>query len=333
MRALMLTGPDRLEVADRPEPRSAGRAVVSVERAGLCGTDLKIASGGIPVRHPLIIGHEMVGTVVAAGARGLVAEGARVLVDPGIACGRCDLCRRDLGYLCREGALMGRDVDGGLAELVAVDELQLHPLPGMISDDATALLQVLATCVHAQTKVDVFPGQAGVVVGLGVAGMLHVQLLKARGISTIVGVTRSASKRALATRLGASAVASPAEAPAVVAEATGGRGPELVVEAAGTAETLIQAIELAAFGATVLVFGIVAAAERLPTYQLYFKELTLSNPRAARPRDYARAVQLAGAGALLLEPLLSATYGLDQAPQALDACKQPAQLKVALAIG
>jgi len=330
MKAVVLEGERLVKVREVPEPDPDGRALVRVRRAGLCGTDVKIVSGAIPVRVPLVVGHEMAGTMVAAGSRGLVPEGSRVLIDPGVACGHCGLCRGDRGHLCRRGALMGRDVDGGFAELVAVDELQLHPIPAAIGDDAAALLQVLGTCVHAQTMLDTFPGQSAVVVGLGVTGLLHLQLLRARGVDTVVGVTRSAAKRALATRLGASAVAAPEQAADVVGEVTGGHGPDLVVEAAGTGATLAQAIELAGFGATVLVFGIVTAAERLPTYQLYYKELTVLNPRAARPRDYARAIQLAAAGALRLEPLLTATFPLEEAVNALDACRDPSQLKVAL---
>ncbi len=333
MRAVLLKDINAISVQEVPEPDPGGRALLRVRRAGLCGTDLKIASGAIPVQVPLIIGHEMVGDVVAAGSRGLVGEGTRVLVDPGISCGHCELCLRDRGYLCRQGGLMGRDLDGGFAELVAVDELQLHPLPATIGDDAAALLQVLSTCVHAQTMLDVFPGQSAVVIGLGVAGQLHLQLLRARGITTVIGVTRSAAKRELAAKLGASAVAPPDEAPAVVAEVTGGRGADLVVEAAGTADTLAQSIELAGSGATILVFGTTTIAERLPTYQLYYKELTLLNPRAARPRDYDRAIQLCAAGALQLEPLLTATFPLAEAPSAFAACRKPSQLKVALDIG
>jgi L-iditol 2-dehydrogenase len=330
VKAVLLEAEHVVRVREVPEPEPGGRALVRVRRAGLCGTDVKIVSGAIPVRVPLVVGHEMVGIVVAAGSRGLVPEGSRVLIDPGIACGHCELCRGDRGHLCRQGALMGRDVDGGFAELVAVDELQLHQVPTAIGDDAAALLQVLGTCLHAQTMLDAFPGQSAVVVGLGVTGLLHVQLLRARGVDTVVGVTRSAAKRELATRLGATAVAAPEQAADVVGEVTGGRGPDLVVEAAGTGATLAQAIELAGTGATVLVFGIVTAAGRLPTYQLYYKELTVLHPRAARPRDYARAIQLAGAGALRLEPLLTATFPLEEAVSALDACRDPSQLKVAL---
>ena len=334
MKAVLLEGRGRVSVRQVPEPDPGERALVRVQRAGLCGTDLKIFEGAIPVQLPRVLGHEIIGTVVRAGGRGLVPEGARVLVDPGLACGHCELCRRDRGHLCRQGALMGRDTDGGFAELVAVDEGQLHPIPASVSPAAATLLQVLATCVHAQTMVQPFPGDSAVVVGLGVSGLLHLQLLKARGVAAVVGVTRSARKLQMARELGATAVATPERAAEVVAEVTGGRGPDLVVESAGTPQTLAQAVELAGFGGQVLVFGTVTgSAEALPTYQLYYKELTLVNPRAARPRDYARAVELGASGALKLEPLLTATFPLDDAPAALAACREGGQLKVALEVG
>jgi 2-desacetyl-2-hydroxyethyl bacteriochlorophyllide A dehydrogenase len=298
----------------------------------VCGTDVKLFSGAIPVALPRVLGHEITGTVAVAGPRGLVAEGTRVLVDPSIACGYCDLCRRDLSYLCRNGALMGRDLDGGFAELVAVDERQLHPIPETVSDDAAALLQVLTTCVHAQTLVDVFPGMTAVVLGLGVSGQLHAQLLRARGLSCVIGVTRSEARRALAAELGATDVAAPEDAAALVAERTGGRGADLVVESAGVAATLAQAVELAGLGGTVLAFGTITAPTLpLPSYQLYYKELRIVNARAARPRDCERAIQMAASGALRLEPLHTTTFELDAAAAALEACRSdPSALKVTM---
>jgi len=133
--------------------------------------------------------------------------GTRVLIDPVISCGICYRCRRDLAHLCGNGALQGRDVDGGFAEFAAVDESCLHEIPDSVSADEAALLQVLSTCVHAQS---VLPGPAGpagdsaVVIGLGVAGLLHIQLLRARGVSPVIAVTGSAWKRELALRSGAS---------------------------------------------------------------------------------------------------------------------------------
>jgi L-iditol 2-dehydrogenase len=332
VKAVVLEAVDEVAVRDVSEPRYGSAALVQVERVGLCGTDLKIVRGAIPVRLPRVLGHELVGRVVVPGSRGLVPEGTRVVVDPSISCGRCHLCRNDRPQLCPDGALIGRDVDGGCAEFAAVDEERLHPIPDALPDDAAALLQVLTTCVHAQECVQVFPGQTAVVVGLGVSGLLHVQLLRARGIDRVIGVTRSAWKRDLATDLGATDVVRPDRAAEAVAELTHGRGADLSVECAGTPETLRQSMHLAGAGGTVLAFGTTAPhADGMPTYEWYYKELTIVNPRAARPRDFPRAISLA-AGPLTLAPLVTAMVPLPEARTAFDRASDPSQLKVTVAV-
>src|SRR5256885_11413551 len=218
-----------------PPPAVDGHALVRVAQAGLCGTDVKIASGQIPVRTPRVLGHEMTGSVVEPGPRGVVPAGTRVLVNPAVFCGYCDLCRRDRPQLCRHGALLGRDVDGCFPELVAVDEACLPPLPDGLPAADAGLLQVLSTCVHAQSGLPA--AESAVVVGLGVSGLLHLQLLRERGVGTLIGVTQSAAKRELALRLGAGVVAAPGEADDAVAEATGGRGPGVAGGGAGAQET------------------------------------------------------------------------------------------------
>jgi L-iditol 2-dehydrogenase len=329
VRAALIDQPGTVTVREVPPPAADGHALVRVAQAGLCGTDVKIASGQIPVRTPRVLGHEMTGTVVEPGPRGTVPMGTRVLVNPAVFCGFCDLCRRDLPQLCRNGALLGRDVDGCFAELVAVDEACLHPLPDALPAADAGLLQVLSTCVHAQSGLPA--AESAVVVGLGVSGLLHLQLLRERGVGTLIGVTRSAAKRELALRLGAGVVAAPSEAADAVAEATGGRGTDVAVECVGTQETLAQAMRLVGAGGTVLVFGTTApAADGLPTYQWYFKELTILNPRAARPRDCDAAIRLAAGHRLELAPLVTARFPLAQAGRALAACAGPGQLKVML---
>jgi threonine dehydrogenase-like Zn-dependent dehydrogenase len=331
MRAVMIEAPGSVMVGHVPDPVPGQAALVRIERAGLCGTDLKIVSGAIPVARQRILGHELVGRVAVAGQRRQVPEGTRVLIDPGIACGQCPVCLRDRPHLCPAGALMGRDVDGGCADYVAVDEDRLHPVPDEISADAAASLQVLATCVHAQECVAAFPDQTAVVVGLGVSGLLHTQLLHLRGVRQVIGVTRSPWKRELAVSLGADAAVSPDDAAAAVAEATGGRGADLVVECAGTPHTLRQAMLLAGPGGTVLVFGTTVEADAMPTYHWYYKELTIVCPRSARPRDFSRAITLAR-HQLRLAPLVTAAYPLEAVAEALESCSGPDRLKVVLEV-
>ncbi len=320
MRAVVLEAPRRFAVAEVAEPDPSGRAVVALDQVGICGTDLKIAKGDIPVAYPRILGHELIGRVVTAGPRGLVATGTRVLIDPAVACGHCRCCRDDRANICPNGALLGRDLDGGFAERIAVDELQLHPIPDDMTPATAALVQVLGTCVHAQAEIRIVAPDTAVVVGLGVAGLLHIQLLRARGIRRVIGIGRSNWKRQLALEMGAVAVATPDEAASLVREIAGTDGPALVVEAVGTVPTLAQAIELVAPGGTVLVFGTVTASTGadLPFYQLYFKELTILNPRAALPRDYDRAIGLALAGEVQLDRLWTRSFPLEDAQAAFD---------------
>lgn len=333
MKAVVTERDGHVGVVESSPPDPGGRAVVQVELTGLCGTDLKIIAGQIPVSRPRVLGHEVIGRVITAGARGLVPVGTRVLVNPASWCGHCTHCLHDRSHLCANGALMGRDEDGGLAEQVAVDELQLHPLPEELDERAASLLQVLGTCVHAQTFVDVLPGQSAAVIGLGVSGLLHTQLLRERGIDRIVGITRTPAKRALAEELGASRTAHPDDARAVVDELTDGQGVDLVVEAAGTGKTLNQAIDLATVGGTLLAFGITPRVDpELPAYQWYFKELTFQNARAARSRDYARAVALTTAGRLDLARLWTHGFPLEQATAAFEALREPDALKVTLQV-
>lgn len=335
MRAAVLDAPGRVVVRDVPVPAADGLALVRVAQAGLCGTDLKIVSGQTPVRTPRILGHEMTGWVETPGPSGAVPEGTPVLVDPVLSCGRCDLCDRDLPHLCRDGGLAGREADGGLAEFVAADEARLHPLPADLPGAEAALLQVLSTCVHAQSGLPALEGaekvggRSAAVIGLGVTGLLHVQLLRARGAGTIIGITRSRQNRELALRLGATEAVSPEAAEQAVLDATNGRGVDLAVECVGTPETLAQAMRVAGAGGIVLAFGITAqAADALPTYEWYFKELTILSPRAARPRDCDLAISLAASGQLDLAPLVTARFPLARLADALRACGEPGQLKV-----
>jgi L-iditol 2-dehydrogenase len=331
MRAAVLDRPGQVSVRHIDPPVPGERALVRVAQAGLCGTDVKIAAGEIPVALPRVLGHEMTGWVQQAGARGLLETGTPVLVNPAVFCGYCELCRRDLPQLCQRGGLLGRDADGVFADLVAVDEACLHPLPPSLPADGAALLQVLSTCVHAQSSVTIRPEDSAVVIGLGVSGLLHVQLLRDRGVPVIIGVTRSAAKRELARRFGASDVARPGDAAGVLAAHTGGHGADLAIETAGNQQALAQAMRLAAPGGTVLVYGTTApTADGLPTYDWYLKELTIRSTRAARPRDCELAIRLYADRRVDLAPLVTARFPVEQAGQALAACAEPGQLKVVL---
>jgi 2-desacetyl-2-hydroxyethyl bacteriochlorophyllide A dehydrogenase len=327
-----VVGPGVIDLTEVPEPSDPALVKVRVQQVGICGTDIKILAGDIPVEYPRTVGHEMIGEVVSAPVGAPYEPGSRVLVDPGVSCGWCDLCQASKPHLCRNGGLLGRDVDGAFTEFITVPVGRLIPVPDTISARASGLLQVLGTCVHAVKMVNPFPGRVVAVIGLGVAGQLITQLLTLKG-TRVVGITRSAWKRDLAAENGAAAVAQPGDAAPVLDEMTHGRGPSVVVEAVGKEETLSSAIELVGIGGEVLVFGtITGGGQGLPYYQLYHKELTLHNPRAALPGDYADGVALTATGAVHLESIVTHELSLEQAEKAFELVNDPSSLKVIMKV-
>jgi 2-desacetyl-2-hydroxyethyl bacteriochlorophyllide A dehydrogenase len=307
MKAMVLRGPRDLGLAEVERPALGhNQVLVRVTHSGVCGTDLHIYEGAIPVRHPLIMGHEMIGEVVDGGDATLHA-GDRVIVDPALYCGMCLNCRAGQTNLCPNGSLVGRDSDGGFADFLVAPRSHVYHLPDSIDSEVAPLIQPVTTCMHGHHQIKIFPGQSVAVIGLGVAGQVHVQLAKAWGAHPVIGITRSAYKRNLAQQLGADiAVPSGPEAIRGVKEATGGLGADVVIECTGHPSALADAIEIARLGGTLLLFGIMSATQAsLPFYQLYYKELNMVNTRAAKSEDYPASIDLVARGILKLKPLVT----------------------------
>jgi 2-desacetyl-2-hydroxyethyl bacteriochlorophyllide A dehydrogenase len=321
MKAMVLRAPSDLvldEVA-RPQP-AAGQVLVRITHSGVCGTDYKIFNGSIKVPYPLIPGHEMAGEVAGVGADLKVGPsvGQRVIIDPETFDGTCFYCSKGLTNLCPNGTLIGRDVNGGFAEFLEVPATQVHRLPDSIDDRTAPMIQVLTTCLHAQRQVDIFPGDTVAVIGLGVTGQLHVQLAKARG-ARVIGITRSAEKRAMAEKLGADLTIPGGDAAiAQVREATEGRGADLTIETTGVLKQLEHSVHMTRFGGKVLLFGIYTVKEgALPFYDLYFKEVSLISARVAKPEDYTDCIALVERGQVRLEPLVSDVMPLGELKAAI----------------
>jgi 2-desacetyl-2-hydroxyethyl bacteriochlorophyllide A dehydrogenase len=308
MKAMVLTAPGDLKSQEVSTPSyGAGNVLIRVSHSGVCGTDFKIYSGAIPVKYPRIMGHEMIGEIIAGGEDSGFVEGERVIIDPQLYCGRCFQCRIGQTHLCESGSLLGRETDGGFAEYVTAPTSHVFRLPDSLPSRVGPLIQVLATCLHAQRLVNIFPGESVAVLGLGVTGQLHIQLAKARGASPIIGITRSVRKRELAQKLGADLTSARDQSTVgSVLEATDGRGADVVIDTTGALGSLADAVTIARCGGRVLAFGIITATEgSLPFYQLYFKELSVINARAAKSEDYPASIDLVDRAIVRLEPLVS----------------------------
>jgi L-iditol 2-dehydrogenase len=328
LKAALLTGPGRIDLRDADDPLGGpGDVVVRVESVGICGTDLSIYAGKIPVEYPRVMGHEIVGTVVSS--EGDDGVGTRVLVDPGLSCGDCTQCREGRTNICTAGGLIGRDRDGGLRDLMAVPGSNVHELPDDLDTGTAPMLQVLATCVHAQRRTRVFPGESVVVLGLGVTGLLHLQLAKLAGAGPLIGVTRSAPKLALARELGADlAIAADGSETSEVTAALPG-GADLVIECVGTVGAFARAIEMVRIGGRILAYGTMTETSgALPFYDLYHKEISVVGARSARVEDFPTAIDAVASGRVVLDSLVSGRFPIDDVDEAIRAAGAPGALKV-----
>jgi 2-desacetyl-2-hydroxyethyl bacteriochlorophyllide A dehydrogenase len=244
-----------------------------------------------------------------------------VLVNPIIACGTCDSCARGLGNLCRRAGLLGREMDGSLAEHLALPERYLYPLPDHLPADAATLIETLATVYHAQRRGGVTAGDTVVVFGQGASGLLHTQLAKLAGAETVIGLSRSPFKLALARRMRADHAldASRPDVTGEVVRLTGGRGADVAIDTTGEAGVLGQAVEVLRPGGRLLVYGIShRPLSDVSAFPIYMKELTIYGSRALQPDDVAPSIDLVASGAIDLEGFITARYPLPRVAAAFE---------------
>lgn len=313
----------QIGVEDVPKPSIGSREVlVNIHVTAICGTDVAIYTGKTSVPLPLIMGHETTGEVVEIGSEVTkVRVGDSVVIDPTISCGTCYLCQMGKFHLCKEGGLMGRESQGSYAEFAAVPESRVYPLPENISFENGTTLVALFTVVAAQRKLPFLAGSSIAILGMGVTGLLHLQLAKLSEASPVIVTSRSPWKLDLARRFKADVIINAKDEDPIegVKRATRGRGADVVIECTGGAETIQQSLKMVRPGGLILQYGVAGkSVDGLDLYQLYYKELTILGSRAFTPRDMELTLQLTGAGSIDLEPFITHRFRLEKIREGLE---------------
>jgi threonine dehydrogenase-like Zn-dependent dehydrogenase len=271
VRALTFRGVRDIRYETVPDPRiqAPGDAIVRVERAGLCGSDLHVYHGReVGIDSGTVMGHEFVGRVVETGpeAAGL-AKGARVVAPFTTCCGRCFYCLRGLSARCTSGALLGWVQDGAGLEGAQAEYVRV-PLAATslvaIEDDVPAevallLADVVPTGWHVARMGDAGPDSVVVVLGCGPIGLAAVASAMEQGARRVFAVDSVAERLALAERFGAEPLdLSGANGGVVgaVRDATGGRGADSVLEVVGSEAAVRLAFDLVRPGGVVSIAGV-----------------------------------------------------------------------------
>jgi L-iditol 2-dehydrogenase len=296
VRALVFYGPGdaRLEAVPRPEPREDGDVLVQIEVALTDGTDAKALARGHPVLlgpPPSPFGHEFCGVDVSTGQRVVAANSAP--------CGSCPGCSRGQETLCENLLPL---LNGAYAEYLLVPariaRTNLLRVPPSLPSEVAALMEPLACCLHGIERAEVAAGDRVAVVGLGPIGLMLCACVVDAG-GRPVGVGGRPERRALASAFGA--------------DLGEGQGADVVIEAAGTEEAWLRALELVRRGGTVLAFGGLPGDTRVPidAYRVHYEEVTLRGAFHHTPRHVRAALAFLASGAFPFERLITHRVGLD----------------------
>ncbi len=282
----MWLGPERLEVKQVPRPHAGdGEVIVRVEAAGICGSEVEGYLGRQGNRMPpLVMGHELAGSVIEAGAGADPSwVGRRVTVNPLLTCDACAPCRAGHRNVCERRQLVGLHRPGGFGAEVAVPVGTLVALPAGLDPRLGALAEPLANGVHA-VRLGTLRGlpERAIVIGAGTIGLAALQAARAAGITDVTVAEPHPGRRAQAAALGATRTAATADdidEPAA-----------LVIDGVGRAETRARGIALTVPAGTFVAIGMHADETTVAFRDLVRREIAIQGSYAYSDEEFATAL-------------------------------------------
>ncbi len=295
MKALVYTATNEVVYRDEPDPTPGeGEVLVKVAASGICGSDMHAWHGKDARRTPpLILGHEAAGVIVS-GPR----EGAPVVINPLMTCGRCALCDQGYSHLCAERELIGMRLPGAYAEYVTIAESNVIELSAGMSFVEASLTEPTAAALHALNLARVQSARPlaelkTLVIGGGAIGLLTALLLKMYGCrDLVVAETHAERRRSAAEHVGCQ-VHDPLNDPALPADAFG-----LVIDAVGGGVTRKAAMAAIEPGGILVHIGLMDAGGELDIRKLTLFEITLVGVYCYTPADVRAAAQAIERGRL-----------------------------------
>lgn len=316
MRAAYYEGHETIRVGlCEPVVPGPGQVQIQVSHCGICGTDLHIFHGKMDrrVHMPQVMGHEMSGTIVAAG-EGVegYAPGDRVTVRPLDYCGACPACKAGHTHICQRLKFIGIDTPGAFQGLWTVPGHTLHRLPDNLSFEHGALIEPIAVACHDIRRGSVQAGEYAVVLGGGPIGLLVALVAKAAGAQVVVSEINP-FRLQLARELGLEAI-NPAEGDLVefVNRATGDAGADVVFEVTATPAGAEMMTKLPRARGRVVVVGIYSAPQSVDLFRCFWRELTVVGARVYEAEDFERSIELAASGSLPLDRVVTNVLPLDE---------------------
>jgi threonine 3-dehydrogenase len=284
MRALVKAAPGPgLELREVPDPAvGINDVLIKVGKAGICGTDLHIASWDLwaqeSIKPPLIVGHEFVGEIVEVGSNVTDFRPGDVVSGEGhVVCGRCRHCLAGRRHLCAHSIGLGVGRDGAFAEYVVLPMTNVWQQWDGIDEDAAAIFDPFGNAVHTALEFPVL-GEDVLVSGAGPIGLMAIAVVRHAGARYIVASEPNAYRRELAMRMGATIVIDPISGDLAEVQRELGmvEGFDVVLEMSGNPSAIRSAIASMAHGGNLAQLGIPTEKINLDFNDIVFKMLTVT---------------------------------------------------------
>lgn len=329
MRTSVLVGTKDLTIENRKLPEYANDEVlIKIAAVGVCGSDVHYYRhgriGDFVVDAPLVLGHEVSGTIVAVGEDVDPARvGQRVAIEPQRPCGKCRECRAGHYNLCPKMEFYATPpIDGAFAEYAVIQAAFAHAIPDNLTDEAAALLEPLSVAITTMRKAHVVPGSSVLIAGAGPIGIICAQTAKAFGAAEIIVSDLVAEKRERALTYGATRVIDPVE----VDIATAGLDVNAFIDASGSPRAVSAGIKAVRPAGYAVLVGLGNSEMTLPVEHIQNYEINVTG--IFRYTDtWPAAIHLVSSGMVELDSLVTGRFGLDEVEAALDSDQDPNSLK------
>ncbi|MBO0132042.1 L-idonate 5-dehydrogenase [Agrobacterium burrii] len=328
MKAVVIHSAKDLRIEEREaESLAAGQVEVAVEAGGICGSDLHYYNHGgfgtVRLREPMILGHEVAGTIRALGAGvSNLAVGDRVAVSPSRPCNTCEYCLKGQQNHCLNMRFYGSampmpHIQGAFRERLVAAAWQCHKVADGVSINEAAMAEPFAVTLHAVNRVGSLADKRVLVTGCGPIGALAIIAARAHGAREIVAtdVMDAVLKKAL--EVGADRVINVAENPQDLSAYSANKGYfDVQFEASGNERAVRSGLEVLRPRSTVVQLGL-GGDVSIPQNMVVAKEIEMKGTFRFH-EEFGLAVDLIGKRRVDLKPLLTGTFPLNDAVTAFE---------------
>ena len=321
MKAIQISGERQMEIVDIAEQElKANEVLLRLEYIGFCGSDLNTWLGRNPmVKMPVIPGHEVGAVIEKVGAEvpDTLKPGMVVTCNPYTNCGKCASCRNQRVNACEHNETLGVQRNGAMREFIALPWEKIIPAEGL--DPRTcALIEPMSVGFHAVNRAQVTDIDTVVVIGCGMVGLGAIVRSVLRG-AIVIAADIDDEKLALAKELGATYTVNTKteDAHAKLQELTAGFGPDVIIEAVGSAPTYQMAVNEVAFTGRVICIGYAKTDVSFQTKFFVQKELDIRGSRNAQPADFRAVIHYLERGTCPVDRLISNEVAPEDAPEAM----------------